>query len=42
MDMANVTHTVKNGVVTLKWTAVDGDTVQVAIFDPENEVYKSL
>ena len=42
MDMANVTHTVKNGVVTLKWTAVDGDTEQVAIFDPENEVYKSL
>ena len=42
MDMANVTHTVKDGVVTLKWTAVDWDTVQVAIFDPESEVYKSL
>lgn len=42
MDLANVTHTVNGGTLTLKWTAVDGDTVQIAIFDPEAEVYKSL
>ncbi len=42
MDLANVTHTVKWDTVTLKWTAVDGDTVQIAIFDKDAEVYKNL
>lgn len=43
MDLANVTHTVSNDVVTLKWTSLwDGSTVQIAIFDPEEEIYKSL
>lgn len=43
MDLANVTHTVSNNVVTLKWTSLwDGSTVQIAIFDPEEEIYKSL
>ena len=42
MDMANVSH-VKNGdTITLKWTAVEWDVVQIAIFDPESEIYKSL
>jgi len=42
MDLANVSH-VKNGnTITLKWTAVDGDKVEIAIFDPEEEIYKSL
>lgn len=42
MDMANVSH-VKNGdTITLSWTAVDGDTVEIAIWDPEAEVYKSV
>ena len=42
MDLANVTHTVNGDTITLKWTAVDWDVVQIAIFDPESEVYKSL
>lgn len=42
MDLANVSH-VKNGnTITLKWTAVDGDKVEIAIFDPDEEIYKSL
>ena len=43
MDLANVSHTVKDGVITLTWTAVpDGDIVEIAIFDPALEEYKSL
>ena len=42
MDMANVTHVLNGDVLTLIWTAVDGDTVEIAIFDPTSEVYKSL
>jgi len=42
MDLANVSHTVNGNQVILTWTAVDGDSVQIAIFDPEDEVYKSL
>jgi hypothetical protein len=42
MDMANITHSVNGDTVTLKWTAVQGDVVQIAIFDPESEIYKSL
>ena len=42
MDMANVTHVVNGDTLTLKWTAVDGDTVQLSIFDPDAEVYKNL
>ena len=42
MDLANVTHTVKWDTITLKWTAVDWDDVQIAILDPEDEVYKNL
>lgn len=43
MDLANVSHTVSNNVITLKWTSLwDGSTVQIAIFDPEEEIYKSL
>lgn len=42
MDLANVSHTVDGNVIHLKWTAVDGDDVEIAIFDPEAEIYKSL
>lgn len=42
MDMANVSHVINGNTLTLKWTAVDGDTVEIAVFDPESEVYKSL
>lgn len=42
MDMANISH-VKNGdTITLKWTAVEGDVVEIAIFDPKEEIFKSL
>ena len=40
--MANVSHTVNNGTLTLKWMAVDGDTVQIAIYNPKEEMYKNL
>ena len=42
MDMANVTHTVNGDTLTLKWTAVDGDTVEIGIRDTTGEAYKSL
>lgn len=42
MDLANVTHTVNGDTITLKWTAIEGSDVQIAIFDPEAEIYKSL
>ena len=42
MDLANVSHTVNNNTITLRWTAVDGDVVQIAIFDQNEEIYKSL
>lgn len=43
MDLANVSHTIsKDNVVTLTWTAVDWDNVQIAIFDPNEEIYKSI
>lgn len=43
MDMAGVTHTVNGNVLTLKWTAVpDGDNVEIAVFDPKEEEYRSL
>lgn len=44
MDLANVTHTISSdNVITLKWTSLgDNSTVQIAIFDPEDEIYKPL
>jgi hypothetical protein len=42
MNMANISHVVNGDTITLKWTAVDGDVVQVAIFDPNEEYWKSL
>jgi hypothetical protein len=43
MNLANVTHTVNWNTITLKWTSLwDGSTVQVAIFDPDEEIYKPL
>jgi len=42
MDLANVSHVVNGDTVTLTWTAIEWDEVQVAIFDPEAEIYKNL
>ena len=42
MDLANVSHVVNGDTITLKWTAVDGDVVEIAIFDRDAKVYKSL
>ena len=42
MNLANVSHTINNNIITLKWNAVDGDTVQIAVFDHDEEIYKSL
>lgn len=42
MNMANITHTINWDTITLKWTAVDGDVVQIAVFDPEEAYWKSL
>jgi hypothetical protein len=43
MDMANVSHTIDGDKITLTWTAVpDGDNVEIAIFDKDEEEYKVL
>ena len=42
MSMANITHVINGDTITLKWTAVDGDVVQIAVFDPEEQYWKSL
>ena len=42
MNMAHISHVVNGDTITLKWTAVDGDVVQVAIFDPNEEYWRSL
>lgn len=42
MSMAHISHVVNGDTITLKWTAVDGDVVQIAIFDPTEEYWKSL
>lgn len=42
MDYAAVTHVVNGDTLTLKWSAVDGDSVEIAILDPEEKAYKSL
>ena len=42
MDMANITHSINGDTITLKWTAVDGDVVQIAVFDPDEAYWKSL
>ena len=42
MNMANISHVVNGDTITLRWTAVDGEVVQIAIFDPNEEYWKSL
>lgn len=43
MDMANVSHTIDGNKLTLTWTAVpDGDNVEIAIFDKDEEEYRTL
>lgn len=42
MDLANVTHIINGDTITLKWTAVDGDYVEIGVWDPDAEVYKKL
>lgn len=42
MDMAHLTHTISNNTITIRWTAVDGDVVQFAVFDPDEEAFKSI
>lgn len=42
MNMANISHVVNWDTITLKWTAVDGNVVQIAIFDPNEEYWRSL
>jgi len=43
MALANITHTITNHVVTLKWTAVDGsDSVDIFLRDPTAEIFNKL
>ena len=43
MDLANISHTIsQDNVITLTWSAVDWEIVQIAVFDPAEEIYKSL
>ena len=36
MKLANVTHVINWNTITLKWTAVDGDEVEIAVFVPDD------
>lgn len=42
MNLAHVSHTVNWDKLTLTWTAVDWDEVDIAIFNPEEEIYEKL
>lgn len=42
MDLANVSHKINGDTITLTWTAVDWDSVEIGIWDPKAEVYKKL
>lgn len=43
MEYANVRHTSDGKNITLTWTAVaGGDTVEISVFNPEEEVYEKL
>ena len=42
MDKANVNHVTKDGIVTIKWNEVDWNYVNISIYDPEKEIYKTL
>ena len=42
MDEANIHHTFENWVITLRWDVIDWDKVQIALFDPNGQYWKSL
>ena len=42
MDLANISHTVNGDTITLRWTAVEGDVVQIAVWDENQELYKPI
>lgn len=42
MSDARVSHSIKWDTITLTWIPVDGDEVQIAILNPDEEVFKSL
>ena len=42
MNLANVSHTQKGNTIILTWTAVDGENVDIAIFNPEQEIYENV
>ena len=42
MDEANIQHIFEDWVIKFNWDVVDGDVVQVAIFEPEDGYWRSL
>lgn len=43
MNLANVTHTITNNKVTLRWTAVDGsDKVDIFLWNPTSSLFERL
>ena len=42
MEYANISHVINWNEITLTWTSIPGDTVEVAILDPEDKIYRSL
>jgi len=42
MDLAHVSHTVRWDKLSLTWTAVDWNEVDIAIFNPDEEIYEKL
>lgn len=42
MNLAHVSHVTNGNKIKLTWTAVDGENVDIAIFNPEQEIYEKL
>lgn len=42
MDLAHVSHTTDGKNITLTWTAVDGETVDIFVLNPDEEIYEKL
>lgn len=42
MDLAHISHSSDGKNITLTWTAVDGDTVDIHVLNPDEEIYEKL
>jgi len=42
MKNPNIYHTIKNDTITLGWDDIKWDNMEISIYDPVNDIYKSL